>query len=62
MKFSMARIQLISSILGVIFAASVAYAHIGEMETRLAKLESAFSTVPSSLARIEQKVDDLKGE
>lgn len=45
----------------MIFSAGVAKATMTEIVERVGKLEIAYATVPSTLARIEQKVDDLRG-
>lgn len=45
----------------IIFTAGVSSATMTGLVERVNKLEAAFVLVPAQLARIEQKVDDLRG-
>lgn len=44
---------------GVIFLAGVAWAGVSAQGARIDKIEFDYRDVPASLARIEQKVDDM---
>lgn len=46
-------------LLGIMFLAGVAWAGVSAQGGRIDKLEQETKDVPSTLARIEQKVDDL---
>lgn len=49
-------------LLGVVFLAGVAWAGVAAQTVRIDKLESDYHDVPASLARIEQKVDDVRDQ
>lgn len=47
-------------LLGVVFLAGVAWAGVSEQGARIDKLELNYKDVPAALARIEQKIDDIR--
>lgn len=62
MKFSWDKLQALIFLATIIFISGETYSHAADLEARVSKLEAAFIMVPSTLARIEQKVDCLSGD
>lgn len=46
-------------LVGVVFLAGVAWAGVSSQSVRIDKLEIETKDIPATLARVEQKVDDL---
>lgn len=55
-----AKYAWLAHLLGVVFMAGISWAGITSQGARIDKLEDQSKNVPAALARIEQKVDDLR--
>lgn len=48
-------------LVGMAFISGVAWAGVSSQSMRIDKIEEEIKGMPAALARIEQKVDDIKG-
>lgn len=54
-----AKYAWLAHLIGVVFLAGVAWAGVTSQSIRIDRLETDYRDVPATLARIEQKVDDM---
>lgn len=53
--------KLFFIVASIIFASGASSAMLNSVIARVQHLEDVYGSIPASLARIEQKVDDLRG-